>query len=343
MNTGSVVACTLVPSPEHSYPDHPENPARFTHFSRLLNTHFPKEIEWLAAEPALPGEAAWVHLPEMLSFLQSAVQQAPVIIESAPTYVSPGSWTAALNAAGGVLTCLRAVLRGQASAGFALVRPPGHHAEPERSMGFCLLNNLAIAARAALEEGVERVLIVDYDAHHGNGTQQAFLNEARVAFVSTHQAGIYPPEYGSLGDAPQARGRIVNVPLPAQAGEQCFQLIMEQVIRPLALRFQPGLVLVSAGFDAHWSDPLTGLGMTTQGYFRLSQALVNLAGKLCAGKIVFALEGGYDPRALADNVLAALCALAGGESISDPAGPSPQREPDITLLIERVRALHGLG
>ena len=189
----------------------------------------------------------------------------------------PGSWQAALNAAGGALACARAVLSGEASAGMALVRPPGHHAERDRAMGFCLLNNLAIAVHAALSTGVERILVVDFDVHHGNGTQDIFWEEERVAFLSIHQWGIYPGT-GALEEAPHARGRIVNVPLPAHAGDQAFAKILEAVIHPLASSFRPQALFVSAGFDAHWSDPLASLGLSTSG-FSPSLARVGRAGR----------------------------------------------------------------
>src|SRR5215203_4731536 len=174
-------AYTFVSSPNHVYPDHPERPARLN----LLETRLTSfEADWMEAKPAMPEEIVLVHHPKLVEALEQVCrEQAPAIIDYAPTYVTHSSFEDALLAAGGVITCARAVLQGDAKNAFAIVRPPGHHAEPERAMGFCIFNNVAVAARDALTRGVERVAIIDYDAHHGNGTQTAFLDEGRVAFL----------------------------------------------------------------------------------------------------------------------------------------------------------------
>ena len=333
------IYCTLVPSPEHLSSGHPESPERFKHFKRLLVSPLAQSITWLESEPATLDEAARVHAPQMLQFLQDACLQAPAIIDEAPTYVSRNSWQAALNAAGATLAVSRAVLDQPAGRGFALVRPPGHHAEPRQAMGFCLLNNIAIAALDALQHGAERVAIVDFDAHHGNGTQSAILNNEKIGFFSSHQWGIYPGS-GKMEEAPQARGRLINLPLPARAGDHAFELIVEQVLRPWLERFKPSLMLVSAGFDGHWSDPLTSLGLSTRGYFRLAQGLLALADEFCHHRVVFVLEGGYDPQRLAENVAAVLHAMAGADRAPDPAGTSPYAEPDIHEQLARLRTLH---
>ena len=217
--------------------------------------------------------------------------------------------------AGGTLACTRAVLTGAARNAFALVRPPGHHAEPNRAMGFCIFNNAAIAAREALvgagdRPPLERIAIVDYDAHHGNGTQAAFLDDERVAYLSTHQWGIYPGT-GWFEEAPHARKRIVNVPLPDGAGDVTFRRIADEIFAPFIHSFKPELILVSAGFDAHWSDPMTSLGLSTAGFYMLSKKLVDLAEEHCNGKIVFVLEGGYDPAGVANGAAAVFSALTG--------------------------------
>ncbi len=334
------VACAMVPSPEHTQREHPENAARFKYLTRLRETAFPGAVTWLETTPAGPEEILMVHTPQQVDFLRSACQQAPTTIDPAPTYVTSASLDAALAAAGAALACARAVVHGQADSAFALVRPPGHHAEPDRSMGFCLFNNLSLAVRAALQEGVERVLIVDYDAHHGNGTQRAFWSEERVAFVSTHQERLYPGS-GLMEEAPHARGRIVNLPLPLYAGDRRFEQIAEQVYLPLAQRFRPQMIFVSAGFDAHWEDPLTSLGLSTRGFFHINQHLVSLAGQVCAGKIVFILEGGYEPYALMENAQSVLSALTGAAETPDSSGPSPYPEPNANERLASLRELHG--
>ncbi|MFO3797798.1 MAG: histone deacetylase, partial [Anaerolineales bacterium] len=296
---------TWVDSPNHLYPGHPEHPSRLERLQPFMAKLGAKRLE---VQPATSKEVLRVHRPALLAELESACQSGPQLIDYAPTYVTRSSLEDALKAAGGTLTCLRAILEGKARNGFAIVRPPGHHAEAERAMGFCLLNNVAIAAREALEQGIERVLIVDIDAHHGNGTQAAFWDEARVAYFSTHQWGIYPGT-GWIEDAPHARRRIVNTPLAARSGDKAYLRAFSEILEPLVATFRPQLILVSVGFDAHWRDPLTELGLTIQGYYQLSQRLVELADRWCTGRILFVLEGGYDAQNVADGSLAVFAAL----------------------------------
>jgi acetoin utilization deacetylase AcuC-like enzyme len=231
------------------------------------------------------------------------------------------------------------VLNGEAKNAFAIVRPPGHHAEPERAMGFCIFNNAAIAAHTALEHGMERVAIIDYDAHHGNGTQAAFLNDERVAFVSAHQWGIYPGS-GWIDDAPHAKKRIVNVPLPARAGDNVYEQVADQIFVPFVESFRPQMIFVSVGFDAYWTDPITALGLSTAGYLMLAKKVMALADKYCDGKIVFVLEGGYDPLNVANGAEAVFLA-ATGQGQSEANDSSPHQEPDCEARIEEIRRWHG--
>ena len=323
-------AYTLIPSPGHLYTGHPESPDRFA----LLNLTEFKEID---ASPAKLEEVSRVHTPRMIQTLETA---SPGIIDHAPTYVTQSSFADALLAAGATLACSRFVMDGAVPNAFALIRPPGHHAEPDRAMGFCLFNNIAIAAKDALTRGLERVLIVDFDAHHGNGTQTICLDDERLAYLSTHQGGIYPGT-GRVDDAPHARGRIVNLPLPAFSGDAAFRQIAKEIISPMAARFQPQMMLVSVGFDSHWSDPLTQLGLSTTGFFEVSSHLITLAKQYCEGKIVFVLEGGYDARNIANGTEAIFSALAGQKSARDTGDESPYPEADISSLIEIVRTTHG--
>jgi acetoin utilization deacetylase AcuC-like enzyme len=294
----------------------------------------------IETKPATREEIAYVHRPGLISALDKICrEQAPGIIDYAPTYVTRTSFEAALLAAGGVIACTRAVLSGEASNAFALIRPPGHHAEPDRAMGFCLFNNVAIAARDALANGLERVAIIDYDAHHGNGTQAAFLGDERVAFLSAHQWGIYPGT-GWIDDTPHAKKRIVNVPLPAHAGDLAYEQAVDQIFIPFIESFGPQLLLMSVGFDAHWNDPITSLGLSTQGYLMLARKMLALAGEHCNGKIVFVLEGGYDPTNVANGTEAVFIAATGkGQSIADD--PNPYREPDIQSRLDEVRRWNG--
>ncbi len=328
---------TFVPSPNHVYPDHPERPARLDILKpRLKNV----DAEMMPTVSATPEEIAYVHNPKLISSLEKVCrEEAPSIIDYAPTYVTPSSFDDALLAAGGVLTCTRAVLNGEAGNAFAIVRPPGHHAEPDRAMGFCIFNNVAIGARAALAQGMGRVMVIDYDAHHGNGTQAAFLNDERVAFLSTHQWGIYPGT-GWTEDAPHARKRIVNVPLPAYAGDQVYEQVADQIFVPFVQSFKPQMIFISVGFDAHWNDPITSLGLSTAGYLMLAKKVTALAEEYCDGKIVFVLEGGYDPLNVANGAEAVFIAATGRGEL-DAGDPNPNQEPDCESRIEEVRQWHG--
>jgi acetoin utilization deacetylase AcuC-like enzyme len=327
---------SYAPASNHQFSNHPENPERLD----LLDMESIPDVIALSFAPATLADAGRVHSAGMLEKLAADCREGAGVIDGAPTYVTMGSFQAALDAAGACMAVTRAVLKGEAKNGFAIVRPPGHHAEPERAMGFCLLNNAAIASFDALASGVERVMVVDYDAHHGNGTEKAFWNNPSAGYFSTHQENIYPGS-GWMEDAPHAKGRIANFPLPAYSGDACFNLIFEEALAPLLKLFNPGLILVSAGFDAHWTDPLTSLGLSTNGYYAISKKLVEAAGEICGGKIVFILEGGYDPQNVANGVRAVFRALTGAKpmAVNDP---SRFPEPDISMRVQAFRNRHGL-
>jgi len=338
-NSSMKTVYTYIPSPEHVYPDHPESPARFDVLEPRLKSFNAGLIE---TNRATREEIARVHNPKLVSALERICrEEAPGIIDYAPTYVTQSSFDDALLAAGGVITCSRAVLNGDAQNTFAIVRPPGHHAEPDRAMGFCIFNNVAIAARDALAHGLERVAIIDYDAHHGNGTQAAFLNDERVAFLSTHQWGIYPGT-GWINDAPHAKKRIVNVPLPARAGDKVYEQVADRIFKPLVESFKPQIIFVSVGFDAHWNDPITMLGLSTAGYFTLARKVIALAEEVCGGKIVFVLEGGYDPVNVANGAEAVFLAET-GKGESEAHDPSPHQEPDCESRIAEICKWHGFS
>jgi acetoin utilization deacetylase AcuC-like enzyme len=331
---------SFVPSPDHVYPDHPERPARFDILEPRLGTFAAGSIR---AIPATRDEIAYVHNPKLVSTLDKICrEEAPGIIDYAPTYVTRSSFDDALLAAGGVISCARAVINGEARNAFAVVRPPGHHAEPHRAMGFCLFNNIAIGARDALTHGMERIMIIDYDAHHGNGTQAAFLEEERVAFLSVHQWGIYPGT-GWFEDAPHARKRIVNVPLPAYAGDNAYGQVADRIFVPFVESFRPQMLFISVGFDAHWNDPITTLGLTTQGYFMLAGKVARLAEEHCGGRIVFVLEGGYDPVNVANGCAAVFGALTGSGPGQDAKDPNPHKEPDCNSRVDEILRWHGFA
>jgi len=326
-------AYTFVPSRSHQFPDHPERPGRLEILKPLLDSFNAERID---AVGATEEEVARVHIAKLIKSIEEVCKQGPGVIDHAPTYVTKTSYEDALLAAGGVMTCTRAVINGDAKNAFAIVRPPGHHAEPHRSMGFCIFSNIAIAAQDALSNGMSRVMVIDYDAHHGNGTQEAFKDDEQTGFISTHQWGIYPGT-GAIDDVPNAKKRIVNVPLSAYAGDETFSRICDEIFKPVVQSFRPQMLLISAGFDAHWNDPLTSLGLSTQGYYAMSKKLVEIAEESCDGKIVFVLEGGYDPHNVANGVGAVFSALTMSPLKNEADDLSPYQDPDHESLIQKVR------
>lgn len=229
------------------------------------------------------------------------------------TVASPRSFEVALLAAGGLIDLCDAALGGDVDHGFALVRPPGHHATASRAMGFCLFNNVAIAAAHLLKaRGLERVLVVDWDVHHGNGTEDIFYHDPRVLYFSTHQWPLYPGTGGvDATGRDQGQGYTVNLPMIPGQGDMEYAQAFGQVLAPVAKQFKPQFILVSAGFDAHREDPLGSMMISSAGFAALTQVVAGLAGEFCPGRVVLALEGGYNQAALARSVVAVLEALNG--------------------------------
>jgi acetoin utilization deacetylase AcuC-like enzyme len=337
-----MIAYTCVPSPRHQLADHPENAGRFPLLERAVEELPGAEKEAIIASPAPYERVAAVHSPAYLEALSEACQHGPAIIDYAPTYVTPESYNAAFAAAGGALTVLERVLSQPGTTGFALVRPPGHHALAERAMGFCLLNNIAIAAFAALDSGMQRVMIVDFDVHHGNGTQALTEADPRLLYISTHQEGIYPGTgYEAESGIGPGEGTVINMPLPAGTGDQGFRQAWEAVICPAGERFNPELILVSAGFDSHWRDPLANFQLTETGFARLATDLLGLSRLTAQGRLLFVLEGGYDPPALAGSVRACFQALSRLPATWEEA-PRLRDEPAIEARLKRIAGRHGL-
>lgn len=328
----------------HHLAGHPENRERLRGVWGLLQSE--SALDGLVSVPCLPAsdeQLLRVHGRRHLQMVALAAERAAHL--DPDTYVGHDSEQAARLAAGGLCAVVDAVVAGQAGNGFALVRPPGHHATPDRAMGFCLYNNIAIAARAAqAEHNLQRVLIVDFDVHHGNGTQDAFYQDDSVLFFSTHQYPFYPGtgRCSEIGSG-KGTGTTVNLPLPAGVGNHGYFEAFDTVLTPLARRFRPQLILVSAGYDAHWDDPLAGMYLTIAGYAALVDRLIALADELCEGRLVMTLEGGYQLQVLAHAVLNTLRQLSASKApTSDPLGPCPWDEGDPGKVLSKAREIHKL-
>ena len=261
--------------------------------------------------------------------------------------MSPDSYDAALYAAGGVIEATDAVISGKVNSAFALVRPPGHHATATAAMGFCLFNNIAIAARHALKKHkIEKVAIIDFDVHHGNGTQEAFDSDPQVLYISTHQYPHYPGS-GTIYETGSgaAQGSKVNIPLPAGSGDDEYRQVFEQIIVPATKRFRPELILVSAGYDPHWADHLAMMEVSVTGFAQIARFIKSLADELCQGRIVLTLEGGYNLKAQALAVKATFDILFGNPDIEDPIGQPERRRasPDISELVTQIRKIHKIA
>lgn len=337
------IAIAIVPSSEHNLESHPENVGRFQFFHQLAGDADPYRLHQVDPLPAASEDLQRVHPLEYLQALERAVEDGPGFVDYGDTYITPDSFRAAQNAVGGLISVIQAIHQGSMENGLALIRPPGHHATANMPMGFCLLNNVAIAARYAQELGYRRVMIVDFDVHHGNGTQAIFQADPDIFYLSTHQVGIFPGT-GHIHEVGigAGEGSLVNLPLPPGAGDNAIRSICEQVLIPAAGKFQPELMLVSAGFDAHWNDPLANLQFTISGYHLFAEVLKSIANQYCSGKIIFVLEGGYNPQTLFRGVRSVLLALADQSPAEIPGDLPPLPEPTIESIIAQVRQIHDL-
>ena len=254
-----------------------------------------------------------VHDDEYITRVRQACELGAPIVDTGDNPISKNSYDTALLAVGGITEAVDKIFTGKANNAMALLRPPGHHAEKSMAMGFCLFNNVAIAARYAQQNyEVERVAIIDFDVHHGNGTQHTFESDPTVMYASLHQYPFYPgtgaTEEMGIGDG---KGTTINYPLNYGVGDNEFIDIFNNSLSDKILKYNPGLIIVSAGFDAHIDDPIGGLSVTTKGYYDISNILMNIADEVCGGKIMSSLEGGYNLKALAESVEAHLLALQG--------------------------------
>jgi acetoin utilization deacetylase AcuC-like enzyme len=287
-------------------PGHPESPARLQAVLEALDQDRFAMLDRIEAARASYEQLARVHSPELIALVHAAAPTQGYAQLDADTAMSPDSLEAALRAAGAVCAAVDALIDGTATRAFCAVRPPGHHATHATPMGFCLFNNIAVGAAHALARGIERVAIVDFDVHHGNGTQDIFWRDPRVLYASTHQSPLYP---GTGAEDETGAGNIVNAPLPPASSSFAFREICRDLILPAVARFRPQLVLISAGFDAHYLDPLANLNLGAPDYDWITRELVDIARKHAHGRVASSLEGGYSLTALRQSVAAHVAAL----------------------------------
>ena len=313
-------------------PAHPESKERLLSIRQGLESYpHLNDLKTLGSRPATEQELGLVHPAAYIRAIQQTSAK-PFSQLDPDTAVCEASYEVAIHAVGGILHMIESLMSAEFDNGFALVRPPGHHAEPERAMGFCLFSNLALGAAHALKHfGLKRILIVDFDVHHGNGTQKTFYDREDVLFISTHQYPLFP----GTGDFPEigtssGRGFTLNFPLPAGTEDSTYRLLFEKIVLPVAEAYRPELILVSAGFDAYIEDPLAGMRVTPAGFSSIAHHLKTLADKVCRGKMILVLEGGYHLQGLQESVLRVLDELCGH--------PGSLRPPDPTDLFEAVLA-----
>jgi acetoin utilization deacetylase AcuC-like enzyme len=327
-----------VPALRHTKHHHPENSARLAGvIPALERLGLLDDLAIGEPLPATTDQLRHVHTQGLFDYVKMISYQGGGILDGGDTYATADSYAQAKLAAGSCCLAVDHILNGRARNGFALVRPPGHHAEIDHAGGFCLFNNIAVAARhAQINFGINRVFILDFDVHHGNGTQNIFYEDDSVLFASMHLfAPFFYPGIGSLHEigTRTGKGYTVNVPFPPGVGDVGYLRTLEEYIQPLVFNFQPDLMLVSIGFDAHWQDPLAMASLSLTGYARIVRMLVDLAESVCDGRLLFVLEGGYKLDVLTLGIANTFSALLGHDTIRDPIGGSPVPEQDISGLL----------
>lgn len=336
-------------SPEflrHDYWDHPECKGRLESVMSLLEkSGMLSALSPIAFTPASKDTLAQIHDRDYIDELDRFCIHGGGMV-GADTYAVEESFDVAALAVGATIASARAVLRGDVQRAYALVRPPGHHAFANHGEGFCLFNNAAFAARVALDEfGLERVMIIDWDVHHGNGTQRIFYSDPRVLYVSTHQSPLYP---GS-GEAEEigwgaGKGTTINVPLPPGVSDMGFSMVWDGIVVPAVRRYRPQFIIISAGYDAHWKEQLYQVRMraSLSGFADMGRRLSRLADEYCEGRMMAVLEGGYDFDVLANGVLNTMHVLRDDGEVTDPYGPYMGRETQIGKHVELIQKIHGL-
>jgi len=329
---------------EHDQQGHPENANRLkTIVNELEIKKLFEKVELVQPRLADEEEISLCHSKNYIHQVKEFCENGGGYFDP-DTYSNRKSFTAAATAVGSSIDLTKAIAESRLKNGFALLRPPGHHALANRAMGFCLFGNIAIAAKSALKlEGIGKVAIVDFDVHHGNGTQALVGDDQNILFISSHQYPFYPGTGGiqEIGEG-TSEGTIINIPLQSGVGDDGFKIIYDKIIIPVIRRFKPDIILVSAGYDAHWDDPLANLNLSLDAYDWISKALITIAEEFCSGKIVFFLEGGYNLQVLKYAASNAINRLLGIDSFEDPLGKSSQKEPEIDSLISELIKIHKL-
>ncbi len=296
---------------EHITDDfHPENPQRLVHIYAMLDELSKDGLVYVEPRMATHEEIALNHDMTYINFVAETKGKVQRRLDP-DTVTSPKSYEAACMAVGGFLELCDALYAGKVDSGFALVRPPGHHAERAKAMGFCIFNNIAVGARYLVKkQGLEKVMIVDWDLHHGNGTQHSFYDDPRILYASTHQYPYYPGTgwYDEIGSG-KGKGYTINVPLSYGMGDADYVHVFEEIILPVAAKWKPEIILVSAGFDTHRNDPLGGMRVTESGFAKMTKLLMEAAKTSCGGRILFVLEGGYDLPGLTNSTKAVILEL----------------------------------
>ena len=332
----------------HSQPNHVERPERLQTIQKvleqdgILGSLIPSKAHIASKEDVL-----LVHPPSYYDMLKTASEAGTVWLDS-DTYSTSDSFRVALQALGGLLKVTEAVANDQVTNAFALVRPPGHHARPSKAMGFCLFANIAIAARWLQKHaGIQRILIVDFDVHHGNGTQEIFYEDPDVMYISTHQSPLYPGT-GALPEKGAGEGlhTTINVPLPAGTGDETLLYVFQHILRQRVIQFEPEFILVSAGYDSHWLDPIGGMNISVSGFSAVVKEILAWTAHSASQRLVALLEGGYHAEALAHSVLTTLRLFQNKNATpSDPFGQNPGQESihnQLSAYLKEIATIHAL-
>ena len=329
---------------QHDFEGHPESAKRLKAIlDKLEASGIISQLKKINSRRATTEEISFCHSLEYISKVEKFCAKGGGYLDP-DTYTNNFSFEAAVVAVGSLIDLTDAVINQKIKNGFALLRPPGHHALAGRAMGFCIFGNAAIAAKSALKNpSINKAAIIDFDVHHGNGTQALIGDDPDILFISTHQFPFYPGT-GAITETGSgiAAGSVINIPLEPYTSDKSFNKIYEEIILPALSKFKPDIIFVSAGYDAHWADPLANMGLSLNGYSWISKSLIDAAAKLCFGKIIFTLEGGYNLQVLENGVLNSIKVLLGRNDFEDPLGPSSDKEPGVDKLIKELKIIHSL-